>query len=201
MLLMLDRGAKDIAKRSEKFGYAFGQLRTPLTGYPRAGVVYGVDNGAFSRFKEAKWRQIAEQAVGDDLCRFVAMPDIVGDAARTLELFEHFLPTMPDGLPLALVLQDGIGSHRIPWDKIAAVFVGGSDAFKIAPEAVACCKAARMMGKWVHVGRVNTFARARQWAELADSCDGSGISQYDHMIADVLAAVRESQSPTQMELA
>jgi hypothetical protein len=44
-----------------------------------------------------------------------------------------------------------------------------------------------MMGKWVHVGRVNTAKRVRDWVGLADSIDGSGISRFDHMLEDVLS--------------
>jgi hypothetical protein len=46
------------------------------------------------------------------------------------------------------------------------------------------------LGKWVHVGRVNTVARVRNWIDLADSIDGSGISRFDHMLEDVLAMIR-----------
>jgi len=65
---------------------------------------------------------------------FVALPDIVGDARRTLELFQHFT-YFTTGLPNALVLQDGIGDFPIPWGEVEAVFVGGSDQFKISQEA------------------------------------------------------------------
>ena len=45
----------------------------------------------------------------------------------------------------------------------------------LSPDAAAVT--ARMLGKLVHVGRANTWARARDWADLADSYDGSGISR------------------------
>jgi hypothetical protein len=94
------------------------------------------------------------------------------------------------GLPVALVLQDGIGALPIPWSQIEAVFVGGSDNFKVSGEAFGAARAAKMLGKWVHVGRVNTSKRVQQWLGVADSIDGSGISQYDHMVRDVLSAIR-----------
>ena len=120
---------------------------------------------------------------------FVCMPDIVGDAIRTLELFAEFAH-VANGLPRALVLQDGIGQHRIEWRMVSAVFVGGSDSFKTSPEAINAAKAAKMLGKWVHVGRVNTPSRVANWLGLADSIDGSGISRYDHMLRDVLLMIR-----------
>ena len=116
-------------------------------------------------------------------------PDVVGSARRTLELWPHF-ERMMNGVPRALVLQDGIGDFQIPWHELACVFIGGSDAFKTSVEARQAAITARMLGKWVHVGRVNTAARMRQWLDLADSVDGSGISRYDHMLEDVLSVIR-----------
>jgi hypothetical protein len=46
-----------------------------------------------------------------------------------------------------------------------------------------------MLGKWVHVGRVNTAARVQAWLGLADSCDGSGVARFDHMLESVLTAI------------
>lgn len=38
-------------------------------------------------------------------------------------------------------------------------------------------------------GASNEDRRALQWLELADSFDGSGISQRDHMLENVLEAI------------
>jgi hypothetical protein len=70
-----------------------------------------------------------------------------------------------------------------------AVFIGGTDRFKHSPEAVRAAQTAKMLDKWVHVGRVNTPARVRNWLGLADSIDGSGLSRFDHMLEDVLAVI------------
>ena len=130
---------------------------------------------------------------------FCCLPDIVGDAQRTAELFDHFWQRTQE-LPRALVLQDGIERTRIRWDDISAVFIGGSDAFKIAPETFAAARTAKILGKWVHVGRVNTAARVRNWIGLADSCDGSGMSRFDHMLEDVLATIAGEHPQQAMEL-
>lgn len=188
MKIMLDKSPANIAERTQQFGYEFWQLRTPLTRYALANVPYGLDNGCFKTFKRKEWMALVEQAKENPPI-FVCAPDIVGDARRTLELFDHFESALA-GLPIALVLQDGIGGFSIPWDRIAAVFVGGSDAFKISQEAFAACKTAKILDKWVHVGRVNTSARAEQWLGIADSIDGSGLSQYDHMLKDVLGVIQ-----------
>lgn len=188
MRIMLDKSPANIAERTQQFGYEFWQLRTPLTRYALAGVPYGLDNGCFKTFKRNEWMTLVDQARQNPPV-FVCAPDIVSDARRTLELFEQF-ENILFGLPIALVLQDGIGELTIPWHRISAVFVGGSDSFKISQEAFAACKAAKILDKWVHVGRVNTSARAEQWVGIADSIDGSGLSQYDHMLKDVLSVIQ-----------
>jgi len=188
MRIMLDCSPKKIHEYRERYGHDFWQLRTPLTRYALSGVPYGLDNGCFKEFKRKEWEKLLIDAEKSRPV-FVCLPDIVGDAARTLDLFEHFSQKL-NGLPKALVLQDGIGNFRIPWDELSAVFVGGSDAFKIAPETFAAAKTAKMLGKWVHIGRVNTAARVRDWLGIADSIDGSGISRFDHMLEDVLAMIK-----------
>lgn len=188
MKIMLDSSPAKIAKYRERYGDVIWQLRTPLTNYARAeGVPYGLDNGCFVDLNLKAWLRLVQQAKTDRPI-FVTLPDIVGDAARTLELFEHFTP-QTEGLPRALVLQDGIERIRIPWNDLEAVFIGGSDRFKSAPEAFATAKTAKWLGKHVHLGRCNTAARARNWVTLADSCDGTGMDRFDHMLEDVLAAI------------
>lgn len=190
MKIMLDCSPAKIHKYSEKYDYDFWQLRTPLTKYALSGKPYGLDNGCFSRFPDKSWRkQLDDARLSKPI--FCTMPDIVGDARRTVEMFEIF-KHQAHGLPLALVLQDGIGNHAINWNDIDAVFVGGSDKFKYSDEAVNACKAARMLGKWIHVGRVNTAERVDFWIDKADSLDGSGISRYDHMLEAVLKAIRSN---------
>lgn len=198
MRIMLDKSPRQIAEYSERYGYEFWQLRTPLTQYARAqGTPYGFDNGCFKKLDLPTWSRMVDQAKSDPPV-FACLPDIVADAARTLELFEIF-KAQTSGLPRALVLQDGIDRFaQIPWNDIAAVFIGGSDEFKFSPTAMRAAKAAKMLGKWVHVGRVNTAARVHNWLGLADSIDGSGISRFDHMLEDVLAAIRGDHPQTEL---
>jgi hypothetical protein len=188
MKIMLDCSPAKIEEYSKRYNYNFGQLRTPLTAYGLSDKVYGLDNGCFSKFDKKTWRRLVSEAKGQDLeyqPKFVCSPDIVGDARRTLELFDQFYDEISP-LPVCLVLQDGIGNFNIDWNRVDAVFVGGSDAFKVSSEAFNACKAAKMLGKWVHVGRVNTAQRVSNWMGLADSIDGSGISKYDYMLEAVL---------------
>lgn len=185
---MLDASPRKIHEYRVRYGFEFWQLRTPLTGNRIAGVPWALDNGAFTRFDRPKWERMLEDAYRHRPV-FVTLPDIVGDAARTLDLFDAF-KRQTNGLPRALVLQEGIERFRIPWDDLAAVFVGGGDAFKTSQAAINCAKVAKILGKWVHVGRVNTSSRLRQWLEFADSIDGSGVSRFDHMLEDVLKIIQ-----------
>jgi hypothetical protein len=184
MKIMLDKSPKQIAEYSERYGHEFWQLRTPLTKYALSGRPYGLDNGCFSGSLPKAWGRLLDEAE-ESRPVFVCMPDVVGSARRTMDLFSYF-ERQTNGLPRALVLQDGIADVAIPWSKIAAVFVGGSDAFKIAPEAIQAARCAKMLGKWVHVGRVNEAKRVQNWLGLADSIDGSGISRFDHMLEDAM---------------
>lgn len=194
MKILLDCSPGKIAAYREQYGEDFGQLRTPGTNYALSddpAVEWAADNYFFTNQDAAKWLKWVAR-FDENRCRrplFVTMPDIVGDAQRTAELFEHF-KLCTNELPRALVLQDGIEHVRIPWGDIDAVFIGGTDKFKISPQATAAAKTAKILGKWVHVGRVNTAVRVRNWLGLADSIDGSGISRFDHMLEDVLSQIR-----------
>lgn len=199
MKIMLDCSPAKIAEYRARFGEDFWQLRTPLTRYARApGVPYGLDNGCFAgELLRETWDRMLEEAETDAPV-FACLPDVVGDARRTVELFKYFT-RHTNGIPRALVLQNGIEHVDIPWDDTAAVFIGGDNAFKISPVAIRIAKVAKMLGKWVHVGRVNTANRVRNWMGLADSIDGSGMSQFDHMLIDTLSLIRGEHPQHAME--
>jgi len=193
--VLLDLSPDAIDARAEKHGIEFWQLRTPLTAYRRhPGVPYALDNGCFGGSLPPAWGRMIEEAKRDKPL-WATAPDVVGSARRTLELWPHFARQM-SGVPRALVLQDGIGDFDLPWHELACVFIGGSDDFKCSAEARHVAVAARMLGKLVHVGRVNSWARAREWGDLADSYDGSGISRdpRDEQLAAVLAGIRGEQA-------
>ena len=185
--IMLDLSPSAIRDRASRFNFEPWQLRTPLTRNALAGVPYGLDNGCFGGSLPPAWYRLIDEARASRPL-WATSPDVVGSARRTMELWPRFARAMMN-VPRALVLQDGIGEFAIPWDEVACVFVGGTDAFKSSGEARAAVTAARLLGKWVHVGRVNTAERAAYWKDLADSVDGSGISRYDHMLSAVLAGL------------
>jgi hypothetical protein len=177
---------------SRELGAPVGQLFSPLNGFlPQDDLeVCGFDNGSLGRFDaKAFLRKLDRLSDVREICRFVAAPDVVvfgphgpiGDARRTLETFEYWYPRLCDW-PVALVAQDGQENLPIPWDLMAAIFIGGSTKWKLGHHAAAIIKAAKAMGKWVHAGRVNTPARFEYFEELgADSIDGTGLSRYTWM--------------------
>lgn len=183
MIVLLDT-SHDLATCEQEIGCGVGQLLTPLTRYRlrEPARPWGIDNGAFSRFDEKAFMALLKrESHHKENCLFVAVPDVVGSARRTLEVFERWKPRL-DGWKLALVCQDGQENLPIPWDDIAAVFIGGSTNWKCGPYAAQIIKAAKALGKWVHVGRVNDPDRFEHFDQLgADSADGSGIARYTHM--------------------
>ena len=187
MIALLDT-SEDLEVCRQELGCPVEQLLTPLTRfkrqYPRK--KFAVDNGAFAGFNQFAFKALLlREKDATDLCRFVAVPDVVGSARRTLEVFDHWKYKLPNW-PLALVAQDGIEDLEIPWSQIAAIFIGGSTGFKLSQGAKDVIAAARAIGKWVHVGRVNTPGRFEYFDEAgADSIDGTGLSQYSHMREDI----------------
>ena len=189
MIVMLDT-PQDLKTCSAELGCAVEQLFTPLTrrNPQQPEQMFAMDNGAFARF-EAKGflTMLAKHEPRKDLCRFVAAPDVVGCARRTVECFRHWQPRLAKW-PVAFVCQDGQENLDIPWDNLAAVFIGGSTDWKMSKHAAAIVKAAKVVGKWCHVGRINTPGRLEYFEDLgADSCDGTGLAQYSHMREKIYA--------------
>lgn len=182
MIVMISNHDLDECER--EIGARCEQIMTPESRHAakRPECRFCIDNGAYSRFDEESFLSLLErERPRRDLCRFVAVPDVVASAIRTLEVFEEWKPRLTDW-PLALVCQDGQENLPIPWKEIAAVFIGGSTEWKMGSHASACIKAAKAIGKWVHVGRVNTPGRFEYFEELgADSLDGTGLSRYSWM--------------------
>ena len=183
MIALLDTSESlEVAER--ELGCPVEQLVTPLTRFKRQNPTahFAIDNGAFAGFDAKSFLSLLDrERDAISLCRFVAVPDVVGSARRTMEVFEHWRYQLALW-PLALVAQDGLEDLDIPWRGIEAVFIGGTTAWKVSKEAAAVVRAAKSIGKWVHAGRVNTPARFEYFEKLgADSIDGTGLSRYSHM--------------------
>lgn len=183
MLILLDTSEK-LEVCADELQCEVGQLLTPLTRFnlQNKNGKFAIDNGAFSKFEAKGFMSLLDrEKERRQNCIFVAVPDVVGSARRTLEVFQRWKGII-SAWPLALVAQDGQEDLEIPWDDIAAIFLGGSTKFKVSDEAAQIVKAAKALDKWVHAGRVNDPQRFKHFEEMGvDSCDGSGISQYSHM--------------------
>lgn len=158
-----------------------GYIDTPAQGNKRPpGVAWCADNGAFSdKFDEGKWWRFLEAntyAAAD--CLFAVAPDVVGDHDATLARSLPWLPKIRAlGYPAAFVLQDGATAETIPWDDFDALFIGGSTDYKLSAAAREFATEAKVRGKWVHMGRVNSERRFRYARAIGcDSADGTYLT-------------------------
>ena len=184
-----------------------GYVDTPAQGNKRPeGVVWCLDNGAFSdNFNEEKWwRTLVDNARDAGTCLFAVAPDVVGDAAATLERSLPWLPKIRAlGYPVAYVAQDGQEQLPVPWSAIDVLFIGGTTAWKLGPHARRLIAHAKDRGKWVHAGRVNSERRFEYFRALgADSCDGTYLTfGPDVNLPKLLAWTRLNDQPGLWETA
>jgi hypothetical protein len=184
MIALLDT-SEDLKVCETEIGCKVEQLLTPLT---RFKVQYpdekrAIENGGFVQFREKPYLSLLErEAKGDmSLIRWVTVPDVPGSARRTLECFDYWYDRLTPW-PLAFVCQDGQEDLPIPWELIVGVFIGGTTSWKLSHHAAAIVKAAKIMNKSAHAGRVNTPGRFEYFEKLgADSIDGTGLSRFSWM--------------------
>lgn len=154
-----------------------GRVCTPNGGARGVGV-WCADNGAFSaRYDEKKWWRwlsITDPAG----CLFAALPDVVADWPATLARSLPWVDRVRAlGFPVALVLQDGADAETVPWDRLDAVFIGGTTGWKLGADARGLVGEAKRRGLHVHMGRVNSERRLRYAAHIGcDSADGTFLS-------------------------
>lgn len=196
MKLLLTRTHPEIVRLRRLHGDDLGRLVVPaqdssVEATAEAGIPWAVDNGAFGKWDEAAFVKLVDRIGGLPGCRFVAVPDVVGDSQATRERYDLWRPRL-NGLPLALVAQDGLTLDAVPWDELEALFIGGTTDWKLGDEAKALIVAGRARGLWVHVGRVNSIRRARIFrAAGVSSVDGTKYGRfpdtYETQIATLLA--------------
>lgn len=185
-----------------------GLIDTPRQGNRRPpGVLWCADNGCFSeRWEPAEWWRFLEANAADAAtCLFATAPDVVGDAVATEERAKPWLARIRDlGYPVAYVAQNGMEfSSWDLWDEIDCLFIGGTTAWKLGPEACNLAAVASSMGKWIHVGRVNSERRFRYAQAIrADSCDGTYLTYGPSKnLTNVLAWERTNQQPALLDAA
>jgi hypothetical protein len=164
--------------------YDIGLLLTPDTAYAGAHYekvmdlypVWAADNGCFNhpnRKPEDLLSWLDRLPRKDAL--FFPAPDVVGDAKLTLDRSGPVLPQIRKrGFKAAFVAQNGIEKIQIPWDDFDCLFIGGDTTFKLSEQSQDLALEAKFRGKWLHMGRVNSYKRlklANEWG--CDSADGT----------------------------
>jgi len=156
-----------------------GFIESPLQGNRRPdGVTWVADNSCFGPNYpgDEKWfAWLEKNAYAASHCLFATAPDVVGDAAATMERSRPWLPKIRAlGYPVAFVAQDGLEDLEVPWDEFDALFIGGSTEWKLGRHARALVREAKSRGKHVHMGRVNSGSRWRYAEHIGcDSVDGT----------------------------
>jgi hypothetical protein len=145
-----------------------------------AGVEFCADNGAFGKGypgDDAWWSWL--QTLPAERCAFAVAPDVPFDAAGTLVKSGPWLSAIRTlGIPAALAAQDGIETLDVPWDDVDVLFIGGTTEWKLGRHARAITREAKLRGKTVHMGRVNSEKRLRYAKFLGcDSADGTYLTR------------------------
>jgi hypothetical protein len=158
-----------------------GCIETPKQGQTVSGAMWCADNGCFGKGYPGDQQWVAwlqSRSVDASTCAFAVAPDVVGDAAATLERSRPWLPVIRAlGYPAALVAQDGLESLPVPWNDFDVLFIGGTTEWKLSGHARQLVTEAKEHGKLVHMGRVNSHKRLA-YAEAigCDSADGTYIA-------------------------
>lgn len=160
-----------------------GLLLTPDTHYEKQVDDYpfwAADNACFNhpeRFVVTDYlRWLSRFPVAQRArCLFATAPDVVGNAAATLERSLPVLPLLRSlGYPAALVAQDGLELLPVPWGRFDVLFIGGTTEWKLSAAAQQLAAQARQRGKRVHMGRVNSFKRLKLADDFGcDTVDGT----------------------------
>jgi hypothetical protein len=186
MMLILVNGATTTVAR---YGDRLGRLITPRSGNSiekivDSGCYWAADNDAFKAWDvERFWLMIGKICqVDTSRLLWVACPDVVSNAQETINRWVEWYPQINAlDLPAAFIGQDGLAAiaDQIPWDDMAAFFIGGSDGWKLSAEAEYFAREAKRREKQVHMGRVNSSKRTRHAIEIGcDSIDGRSFSAW-----------------------
>lgn len=205
MKLLVSGATKTVALHPEVGVLLSPRARNSIESVSRSGRPWAADNDAFLAWDHDRFRKMIATIARVETSRFlwVACPDVVGNAHKTLDRWSEWHPEIDRlGLPCAFVGQDGIEAiaEQIPWDSMHAFFVGGSTEWKLSDAAEALCREAKDRGKWVHVGRVNTLRRVRHAVEIqADSIDGTSFSRWpDRWIPRGLSWIKQEMNQSRL---
>jgi len=145
----------------------------------REGLPWAADNDCYNGDLDAPaYRKMLWKAVHAKGCLFVCAPDVVGDREATLRRWDDWYWRIAEyGYPVGFVTQDGMTVEDIPWIQADAIFIGGTDSWKLSQPSREIADECRRLEKWLHMGRVNTPRRMETAIEWnVDSVDGTGTS-------------------------
>lgn len=130
------------------------------------GMPWAADNDCFQRLDLPVYVTMLDKIRDVPGCKFVTVPDVWSNAAETVRYFDLYADLVEKrGLPLALVLQDGVENYlkwlERQWPRITALFVGGTNKFKLGPVAAKIVNEGLRCGKYIHWGRVSSRMRIR----------------------------------------
>lgn len=187
MLVLVSKSPDSLVKHYQP---NLGLLVTPDNGIrPGYGWPWACDNSAFSEFNEEAYLRMLDRIPmleGSPL--FITAPDVVGDAEATLDLFDEWVEVVAEVGPVALVAQDGLEPDHVRWLEVDAIFIGGTTEWKMSAAAHRIVHRAHDEGKWVHMGRVNSYRRiklAKAWG--CHSIDGTKVVRWtDTHLPDAL---------------
>lgn len=139
------------------------------------------DNGCFSgKWTHDHWfRWLLDQPRS---IRFAVAPDVFDPSggpchAETLDKWRTYGPLIDrHGFTAAFVCQVGATTDNLP-DDAPVLFLGGTTEWKLGPHASAITAQAKVQGRWVHMGRVNSLKRFRAARAMGcDSADGTYLT-------------------------
>jgi hypothetical protein len=146
-----------------------------------AGYSWAVDNEMYAVWKSGRefdmpryLRFVASLHNYGGRCLFVVVPDLPGDHAGTLALYQKWVGELRAfGKPLAFAAQNGL--TNIPADlDYDVLFIGGTNEYRRSGDLYPVVQQARAAGKWVHFGRCNTRRGIETATRLGcDSFDGT----------------------------
>lgn len=123
---------------------------------------------------------LRERAHSAGRCLFATAPDVRPEvstepARATLERSRPmFEPIRRAGYRAALCAQDGLEDLDIPWPEFDALFIGGSNPWRVSGAVERLIAEANRRGLWTHIGRINSLAALRRSQAMgAKSADGT----------------------------
>lgn len=195
MLLLITKGLANLLQYDPR---NIGRMVQPralgrIADTPRAGFLWAADNDCFQGFHQTRYLKMLSQVADIPGCLFVTVPDVVGDSEATMMLFREWHETVAKVGPVGLVGQDGLTSGQVPWNDIQTLFIGGTTEWKLGEDARLLMKEAHERGKWVHMGRVNSWRRV-EYAKACqvDSIDGTQLSWFSDTYIDRFAEMAGS---------